>query len=268
MVVWIIYDIGLWQPAGHLYDLNVYLGASERWMDGGSAYMTRRWRAWPSSARADFFLYPPPLLPFFALLSRLPAAPVAAGWTLVPGGLRVQAFRLLGLAPSLSLVLLAFPPVMIGFESGNVASLTFLLFAAAVRAGGALVVDGALQGPDRHSRPVAGSRSGAGAGSWPGVRSSRPSSSSRCRWSGIDSWRAWWAGLGYRASSQAGADALYGYSYAKLLPAPAYVAACAAVTAFALASAAGAGSPRSAWPRSSRLPRSGRTASSSPCRQC
>ena len=41
-----------------------------------------------------------------------------------------------------SLLLLAFPPVMIGFESGNVASVTFLLFALAFRAGGGLVVDG------------------------------------------------------------------------------------------------------------------------------
>ena len=233
MVVWIIYDIGLWQPAGHLYDLNVYLGASERWMNGGSAYMTSTLTAWPASASADFFLYPPPLLPIFALLSQWPAAPVAAAWTLFQLACWYRAFRLLGLASSLSLLLLAFPPVMIGIESGNVAGLTFLLFAAAVRTGGSLVVDTIFK--VQSGIPVlwlARQRR------WRGLLAGSAVVAAIILVTlplvGIEAWREWWAGLGYRASSQVVADALYGYSYAKVLPAPAYVAACAAVTAFAL----------------------------------
>jgi hypothetical protein len=233
-VAWILYDILLWLPASHLYDLNVYLGASERWMNGGGAYMSSVLTEWPSSARADFFLYPPPLLPFFALLSQLPAAPVAAAWTAFQLACWYRAFRILGLAPNLSLLLLAFPPVMIGLESGNVAGLTFLLFVAAVRAGGALVVDGIFKVQSgipvlwllRQRR-------------WHGLLAGTAAISAIVLLTlplvGVDAWRAWWAGLGYRASSQALADALYGYSYAKWLPAPAYVTACAALTAVALA---------------------------------
>ncbi len=233
-VAWILYDALLWLPPSHLYDLNVYLGASERWMNGGGAYMSTVLTVWPASARTDFFLYPPPLLPFFALLSQLPAAPVAAAWTAFQLACWYRAFRILGLAPSLSLLLLAFPPVMIGLESGNVAGLTFLLFVAAVRAGGALVVDGIFKVQSgipvlwllRERR-------------WRGLLAGTAAVSAIVLVTlplvGFDAWWAWWAGLGYRASSQALADALYGYSYAKSLPAPAYVAACAALTAVALA---------------------------------
>jgi hypothetical protein len=233
-VVWVLYDILLWQPPSHLYDLNVYLGASERWMNGGHAYATSVLSTWPSSARADFFLYPPPLLPFFALLSQLPAAPVAAAWTAFQIGCWYRAFRILGLAPSLSLVLLAFPPVMIGLESGNVAGLTFLLFVAAVRTGGALVVDGIFK--VQSSIPVLWLLR---QGRWRGLLAGAAAVSAIVLVTlplvGVDAWRSWWAGLGYRASSQALADALYGYSYAKVLSAPAYVAACGALTVIALA---------------------------------
>ncbi|MGZ6267311.1 MAG: glycosyltransferase 87 family protein [Candidatus Limnocylindrales bacterium] len=232
-VAWILYDILLWLPASHLYDLNVYLGASERWMNGGGAYMSAVLSEWPSSARADFFLYPPPLLPFFALVSQLPAAPVAAAWTAFQLACWYRAFRIVGLAPNLSLLLLAFPPVMIGLESGNVAGLTFLLFVAAVRAGGALVVDGIFKVQSgipvlwllRERR-------------WRGLLAGTAAISAIVVLTlpivGVDAWRAWWAGLGYRASSQALADALFGYSYAMSLPAPVYVGACAALTAVAL----------------------------------
>ena len=233
-VVWVLYDILLWQPPSHLYDLNVYLGASERWMNGGQAYVTTVLTMWPSSARADFFLYPPPLLPFFALLSQLPAAPVAAGWTAFQLACWYRAFRILGLAPSLSLLLLAFPPVMIGLESGNVAGLTFLLFVAAVRTGGTLVVDGIFK--VQSSIPVLWLlRQGRWRGLLAGIAAISAIVLVTLPLVGVDAWRAWWAGLGYRASSQALADALYGYSYAKMLPAPAYVAACGALTVLALA---------------------------------
>jgi hypothetical protein len=231
---WVLYDILLWQPPSHLYDLNVYLGASERWMNGGQAYVTTVLTNWPSTARADFFLYPPPLLPFFALLSQLPAAPVAATWTAFQLACWYRAFRILGLPPSLSLLLLAFPPVMIGLESGNVAGLTFLLFVAAVRAGGWLVVDGIFK--VQSGIPVLWLlRQRRWRGLLAGIAAVSAIVLVTLPLVGVDAWRAWWAGLGYRASSQAFVDSLYGYSYAKDLSAPAYVAACGALTVVALA---------------------------------
>jgi hypothetical protein len=230
---WIIYDILFWQQPNNLYDLNVYLGSAARWLDGGHPYMTAALSSWPSGPRNDFFLYPPPLLPVFGLLSRLPDAPVALGFTAAMVGCAYKAYRWLGLSRAYSLALLTFPPVMIGFESGNIASLTFLLFAAAAKSGGTLIVDGLFK-----------------------VQTGIPALwlIRQRRWRGIlagttvvlvivvvtlpivglDSWRAWWDGLGYRATSQAAVPALYGYSDAKLLPGGVYSAICVALVCLAL----------------------------------
>jgi hypothetical protein len=195
--------------------------------------MTAALSSWPSGPRNDFFLYPPPLLPVFGLLSRLPDAPVALGFTAAMVGCAYKAYRWLGLSRAYSLALLTFPPVMIGFESGNIASLTFLLFAAAAKSGGTLIVDGLFK-----------------------VQTGIPALwlIRQRRWRGIlagttvvlvivvvtlpivglDSWRAWWDGLGYRATSQAAVPALYGYSDAKLLPGGVYSAICVALVCLAL----------------------------------
>jgi hypothetical protein len=212
LALWLLYDVELWQQPRHLYDLDVYLGSATRWLDGGQPYLTSVLSAWPSDPRSDFFLYPPPLLPFFGLLTRLPDPIVAVAW---------------------GIALLAFPPLMIGLESGNVAGLTFLLFAAGARAGGTLVVDGLLKvqagvpalwliREHRFRALVAGC-----AVVLVLVALTLPLV-------GVDSWRAWWEGLGYRASTQAAVPAMYGYSYAALLPGPAYAALAAVLVAAAL----------------------------------
>ena len=232
-VSWLLYDVNLWSGTNHLYDLDVYLGSAARWVDGAAPFMTAPVSSWPSSARNDFFLYPPPLLPFFGLLSRLPEAPVAIGWTLAMVGCAYKGYRLLGLSRTVSAAMLAFPPVMIGFESGNLASLTFLLFVAAVRAGGALIVDGLFKVQTglpalwlirqrRWRGIVAGSAVLAGV-----VLVTLPLV-------GLDSWRAWWDGLGYRAASQAAVPALYGYSYAQMLPGAVFAGISIAAVALAL----------------------------------
>jgi hypothetical protein len=232
-VSWVLFDILLWAGTGHLYDLNVYLGSAGRWLDGGLPFMTAPVSSWPSSARNDFFLYPPPLLPFFGLLSRLPEAPVAAGWTVAMVACAYKAYRFLGLSRTVSAVMLAFPPVMIGFESGNIASLTFLLFAAAVRAGGALVVDCLIKVQtglpalwlirQRRWRGILAGSAVVGtivAVTLPMV--------------GLDSWRAWWDGLGYRAASEAAVPSLYGYSYAQMLPGVVFAVVAIALVGLAL----------------------------------
>jgi len=233
LALWLLYDFLYLRQGNHLYDLNVYLGSAARWLYGGSAYLTAPLGAWPDGPRSDYFLYPPPLLPFFALLDQLPDTLVAAGWTAAMIACAYQAFRLLGLSRGWSLALLAFPPVVIGFESGNVASLTFLLFVASVRAGGTLVVDGLFKVQagvpvlwlvrERRFRALA-----AGAVvvallvlvTLPIV--------------GADSWRAWWDGLQYRSASQLEVPALFGYSYAQELPAAAYAALSAGFVGLAL----------------------------------
>jgi hypothetical protein len=230
---WVIYDILFWQQPNNLYDLNVYLGSAARWLDGGQPYMTTAVSSWPSGPQNDFFLYPPPLLPVFGLLARLPDMPVALGFTAAMVACAYKAYRFLGLSRAYSLVVLTFPPVMIGFESGNIASLTFLLFAAAVKSGGTLVVDGLFKVQTgipalwliRERR-------------WRGVLAGAAVVLAIVLVTlpivGLDSWRAWWDGLGYRAASQAEVPALYGFSYAKLLPGVVYSALCVAFLGLAL----------------------------------
>jgi hypothetical protein len=233
VVSWLLFDVLLWGGTNHLYDLNVYLGSAGRWLDGGLPYMTGPVSSWPASAADDFFLYPPPLLPFFGLLSRLPEGAVAAGWTIAMAACAYKAYRILGLSRTLSAVMLAFPPVMIGFESGNVASLTFLLFAAGVRAGGALAVDVLFKVQTglpllwliRQRR-------------WRGILAGAVVVAAIVLATlplvGLDAWRDWWTGLAYRAQSQGAVPSLYGYSFAQSLPGAVFAGISVALVGLAL----------------------------------
>ena len=233
VVGWLLFDLLLWQQTNHLYDFDVYLGSAGRWVAGGQPYMTANSAAWPASASQDFFLYPPPLLPFFGLLSKLPNQPVAICWVGFLVACAYAAFRALGLRRAYSLALLAFPPAMIGFESGNVASVTFLLFALALRAGGSLVLDGLF----KVQSGIAALwlvRTGRWRGALLGLAAVAAIVLVTLPLVGLDSWRDWFAGLGYRAASQPAAVSLFGASYARYLPGPAFVALSAAAVAAAL----------------------------------
>jgi hypothetical protein len=207
VVSWVLYDVWFW----------------------GHTPVT----AWPSTPGADFFLYPPPLLPVFAALSKVPEGPVDVAWVAFLIACAYKSYRILGLPRVWGLALLAFPPVAIGFESGNVASLTFLLFAAGARAGGALVVDGLFKTQtglpalwlirQRRWRAILAGAAVVAAV----VLATLPLV-------GLHSWQDWWAGLGYRAASQAAVPALYGYSYAKEYPSWAFAAISAALVVAAL----------------------------------
>lgn len=233
VVGWLLFDLLLWQQTNHLYDFNVYLGAAGRWVAGGQPYMTAPVTAWPGTPGEDFFLYPPPLLPFFGLLSKLPNAPVAVAWVGFLVASAYASFRALGLRPVYSLLLLAFPPVMIGFESGNVASVTFLLFALAFRAGGGLVVDGLFK-VQSGLAALWLVRTRRWRGLLFGLAAVAVIALVTLPIVGFDSWRAWLAGLGYRAQSQAGVIELFGFSYARYLSGAAFVALSIAGVAAAL----------------------------------
>jgi hypothetical protein len=233
VVGWLLFDLLLWQQTNHLYDFNVYLGSAGRWVAGGQPYMTAPVAAWPASAGEDFFLYPPPLLPFFGLLSKLPNPPVAVAWIGFLIACAYASFRALGLRPIWSLLLLAFPPVMIGFESGNVASLTFLLFALAYRAGGGLVLDGLFK--VQSGLPALWLvRTGRWRGLLFGLVAVAAIALVTLPIVGLDSWRAWLAGLGYRAESQPAVISLFGFSVARFLPGAAFVALSIGAVAAAL----------------------------------
>jgi hypothetical protein len=233
LALWLLYDF-LYMDRVHLYDLDVYLGSAQRWLDGGHAYLTAPLTSWPSGPRDDYFLYPPIVLPVFGLLTYLPEQLVGLLWTAAMVAATFAAFRWLGLSNGWSLVMLVFPPVFIGFESGNVAGLTFLLFVAGFRSGGALVLDTIFKVQagvpalwllrERRIRGlVAGSAAVAALCllTLPIVT--------------LDAWWEWWNGLGYRAASQLDVPVLFGLSYARWLTGTEYVLACAFFVALALA---------------------------------
>ncbi len=233
VVGWLLFDLLLWQQTNQLYDFDVYLASAGRWMAGGQPYMAAPVTAWPSSAGQDFFLYPPPLLPFFGLLSKLPNPPVAVAWIGFLVACAYASFRALGLRPIWSLLLLTFPPVMIGFESGNVASLTFLLFALAYRAGGSLVVDGLFK--VQSAIPALWLlRTRRWRGLIFGLAVLAAIALVTLPIVGVDSWRAWFAALGYRADSQPAVISMFGFSDARFLPGTVFVALSVAVVAAAL----------------------------------
>jgi hypothetical protein len=232
IALWLLYDF-LYMDRVHLYDLNVYLGSAQRWLDGGHAYLTAPLTSWPDGPRDDYFLYPPVLLPLFGLLTYLPAQLVGALWTTAMVAATYAAFRWLGLSRGWSLVMLFFPPVFIGFESGNVAGLTFMLFAAAFRFGGSLVVDTIYKVQAAvpvlwlfRERRVRGLIAGCAAVvglvliTLPILTTS--------------AWLEWWNGLGYRATSQLDVPVLFGYSYARWLTGTEYTLLCAFFVLLAL----------------------------------
>ncbi len=231
---WLVFDLLTWQRTNQLYDFDVYLGSAGRWMDGGQPYMTAPESAWPASPANDYFLYPPLLLPFFGLLSRLPGAPVAVVWVAFLIVCAWGAFRAFGLRPLWSLALLAFPPLAAGFEAGNVAPVALLLFALGYRAGGGLVVAGLLKVQlglpalwlvrTRRRRSL-----GLGLAVVAAV------ALATLPIVGLHSWSDWLAGLGYRSQSQPAVISLYGFSVARIVPGWAFAALAVLAVAVSLA---------------------------------
>jgi hypothetical protein len=199
-------------------DLGIYLRAGLSFRLGQPVYLTDLVRSLPADPTAYPYLYPPPTLPFAALLSLLPGSIVTAGWEAMLLATALGGMRLVGLGWRWSIVLLAWPPFAQGLYVGNVALPLFLLFAAGPLAGGSLLV-GALLKPQS-----------AIAGLWL-VRERR--------WraigvaiavlaglvvvtlpiTGLDPWHAWLDGLGWFSRSQPLVPrTFYGLALAEYVP--------------------------------------------------
>lgn len=123
-----------------LNDLEIYLRAGDRFRAGLSVYLQAPIRIPPHDGRLLPFLYPPPTLPFFGLLSVLPRHPVIVAWEVGLFGAAVAGFRLLGLRWRWVALAVIWPPFVHGLWSGNVALFAFLLLAAGARVGPALPI--------------------------------------------------------------------------------------------------------------------------------
>lgn len=233
LAIWAVRDAQIWSPANHFYDLKVYLAAGRHAIAGQPVYLAAPLTRLPASAAQDFFLYPPPLIPFLRLAVHLPLWFVSWGWVAFSAGCATLAFRALGLGWGWAIVLLAFPPLVQGVESGNVANVTLLLLAGAYRFGPGLVLGALLKVQtiipaawlvrERRWRELA-----VGIGLVAGL------TAATFVFVGVDGWRAWLAGLGYRQQSQVNLPILYGDSLASVLPPLAYVATSGVAIGLAL----------------------------------
>jgi hypothetical protein len=110
-----------------LVDLEIPLRAAERWMSGGSPYLASAF-AEPAGYALPF-LYAPPTLPFFAVLSLLPREVAAVLWIAACVAAAILATRRLGVPWVAVPFVLAWPPFAEALYGGNV---QVFMFAALV----------------------------------------------------------------------------------------------------------------------------------------
>jgi hypothetical protein len=114
-------------------DLRLDLGAGATFLHGGSPYITTLFTSIPADHADLPYLYPPFTLPFFAILSMLPELPVLIAWLALSIGASILGLRTIGVRWLWISVLLLWPPFFEGLAVGNVAVLTFAVFACAPR---------------------------------------------------------------------------------------------------------------------------------------
>jgi len=114
-----------------LRDIEIYLKAGHRWLEGAPVYMQIPLATAPADLSNYPFLYPPVTLPFFAALSVLPLPVAAIVWFALSVGALLAGLRWVGLNWRWCLVLLAWPPIVQGLWVGNVAVPLFVFFAVA-----------------------------------------------------------------------------------------------------------------------------------------
>ncbi len=230
--LWVLADVPLIMHMG-LYDFQTYLAAGRHALAGAPVYFDHALTALPSSASNDYFLYPPPLIPVFEVASMMPYRITSLAWVIVLVLSGVVGFRMLGLDWRWVIVMMAFPPLVKGINSGNVANLAFLMFAAGYRYGWTLVLGVFLKVQtvlpvawlfrEREWRPLL-----------KGVVITVVIVLVSLPLVGIGSWHDWLAGLSYRAQSQVNVPILYGDSLALVFSPLIYVLISLAAIAVAL----------------------------------
>lgn len=128
-----------------LRDLGIYVRAGEHFAAAVPVYLAAALTEAPVDMTTYPFLYPPPTLPFAAILAALPRPFVDAGWLVGSGLAAVWGLRLVGLSTRWALAALLWPPIFQGLYVGNVAVPAFALFAAAPWFGAGLILAALLK---------------------------------------------------------------------------------------------------------------------------
>jgi hypothetical protein len=228
----LVYSIA-YSFGGALRDFRLYLGAGSNFLAGGPVYTLEPLHAYPPDLAALPFLYPPPTLPVFGLLSVLPA-PIAAGlWVAGSIGAVVWSLRLLGLSWRWVAVGLLWPPIEQGLFTGNVAAPSLLLLALAPRLVGGLVLGGLLK-PQNGVMALWLLRERAWRSLAVGLGALLAIVVVTLPFTGIGLWADWVTGLFAYQESQSNLSGLYGVGLGRYLPFWLFAAAAVIVTLLAL----------------------------------
>lgn len=219
---------------GGLRDLHLYLGAGSSFMNHGQVYTTVAFHSYPEGGLEYLpFLYAPPTLPIFGLLSLLPRFVADVLWVSFSVVAVVASLRAFGLSWRWSLLALLWTPIEQGLFTGNIVIPSLLVLGAATRSGGALVL-GPLLKPQNGIVSLWLFRERAWRRLGGGLLALALLVLATVPLTGIDLWRQWFAGLAAYQESQQYLSGLYGVGLGRWLPMWAVLAIAAATLVGAL----------------------------------
>lgn len=235
MAVTSVYETG----AVPMRDLEIYLRAGERFLEGEVIYLGAPVVGPPADPSELPFLYPPLTLPLFGTFALVPRPIALAVWSLGSLGVVLTGLRLVGVPWRWTAALLLWPPVFQALWAGNVAPIAFGLFAAGPRFAVGLPLSALFKLYNgltalwllRERRWQAAL--GAAALLATLVVAGLPVT-------GLGRWSEWLAGLGHYGASQDLVTDLYGMALPRYLPGAVALGVAAGVTVAALAPAGAA----------------------------
>jgi hypothetical protein len=123
---------------GGLRDFDLYLNAGAQFLAGHPVYTTHAIHYYPGPGGYLPFLYAPPTLPIFGVLSALPHTMAAGIWVAFSIAAVVWALRSFGLPWYWAILALAWSPIEQGLYTGNVVIPTLALLALAPKIGSSI----------------------------------------------------------------------------------------------------------------------------------
>lgn len=204
--------------AGGLRDLHLYLNAGAGFMNHGTVYTTTAIHHYPKGGLEYLpYLYAPPTLPFFGVLSELPRNLADGLWVAGSVAAVVASLRAFGLKWRWAFAALIWTPLEQGLFTGNVVIPSLLVMGAAMRYGGALVL-GPLLKPQNGIVSLWLIRERAWRQLLGGMLVLALLLLATLPVTGIDLWRDWLQGLTAYQESQQYLHGLYGVGLGKYLP--------------------------------------------------
>jgi hypothetical protein len=228
-----LYGDYLNSTAGFLRDLHLYLIGGAQFMNHAAVYTTTVIHTAPPNAEHLPFLYAPPTLPFFGLLSELPRRPIELAWVAGSVAAVIGSLRAFGLAWRWALLALLWTPIEQGLFVGNVAMPSLLLLGAATRVGWPLVL-GPLLKPQNGVVAVWLVRQRAWRSIAAGIVALAAVVLVTLPLTGLGAWHEWLGALGAYQESQSYVPDLCGEGLRRYLPLLPFLAIAGATLAAAL----------------------------------